>query len=68
MTLAQFRTAMRTGRDFKNVHPAISPLLQVMPWPILGQMTNEDLGAVYPYLRAIPAGTANPAACGGPGE
>ncbi|MGY6217520.1 cupredoxin domain-containing protein [Methylolobus aquaticus] len=68
MTLAQFRATMRTGKDLKNVHPDISPLLQVMPWPMLGQMTNDDLDAVYQYLRAIPAAIANPAACSGPGE
>jgi hypothetical protein len=25
-----------------------------MPWPIFGNMTDEDLHAVYAYLKAIP--------------
>jgi hypothetical protein len=29
-------------------------ILQVMPWPVYGNMTNEHLFAVYSYLHAIP--------------
>jgi hypothetical protein len=29
-------------------------ILQVMPWPVYGQMTDRDLRAVYTYLLAIP--------------
>jgi hypothetical protein len=54
LTLAQFIEAIRTGKDFKNLHPQISPLLQVMPWPIYGEMTDRDLESIYEYLSAIP--------------
>ncbi len=29
-------------------------LLQIMPWPILHNMTDHDLEAIYEYLKAIP--------------
>ena len=32
----------------------ISPLLQVMPWPVYSNMTDRDLKAVYEFLRSIP--------------
>lgn len=54
LTFDQFREAMREGTDFKNVHPGISPLLQVMPWPVFSKMSDQDLRAIYEYLRAIP--------------
>jgi hypothetical protein len=63
LTLEQFVEVMRHGTDFKSVHPAISPLLQVMPWPVYGKMSDRELHAIYEYLRAIPCiGTA--ARCG----
>jgi hypothetical protein len=55
LTYSQFRQSLRHGTDFKNRHPEISPLLQVMPWPVYGQMTEQDLRAVYEFLRAIPS-------------
>jgi len=36
------------------VHPELSPLLQVMPWPVYQDLTDRDLRAIYEYLRAIP--------------
>jgi len=54
LTYEQFRRVMRTGIDLKELHPEISPLLQVMPWPVYQGMTERDLRAVYEYLRAIP--------------
>jgi hypothetical protein len=54
LTFKQFRELMRTGVDPDQAHPEISPLLQVMPWPVYGEMTPRDLRAVYEYLRAIP--------------
>ena len=54
LTLDQFKEVMRTGKDFKNRHPQISPLLQVMPWPAFSKLTDDDLEAIYEYLRAIP--------------
>ena len=54
---------MHTGVDPDQEHPEISPLLQVMPWPIYGKMSDHDLRAVYEYLKAIPhAEPAAPAA------
>jgi len=54
LTQSQFLAEMHTGVDLKNVHPAVSPLLQVMPWPEIGKMTDLDLNAVYDYLSSIP--------------
>jgi hypothetical protein len=28
---------------------------QVMPWPTLRNMTDQDLEAIYEYLRCIPS-------------
>ena len=55
LTFEQFREVMRKGTDFKNRHPEISPLLQVMPWPVYGKMTALDIRAMYEYLSAIPS-------------
>ena len=64
-----FVTIMRHGHDFDNAHPACptmgvlgciaSPpfnanLLQVMPWPVFSNMSDDDLAAIYEYLWAIP--------------
>jgi len=54
LTFEQFVQVIRTGVDLENAHPGISPLLQVMPWPVYSKMTDRDLRAVYEYLRAIP--------------
>jgi len=62
LTLAQFQSVLRTGHDPE--HP--DEILQVMPWPILGNMTDHDIQAVYEYLRSIPH--AEPGSCTGPGE
>jgi hypothetical protein len=37
-------------------------LLQVMPWPTFGHMSDDDLVAIYEYLRAVPcvANTSSP--------
>jgi hypothetical protein len=64
LTAAQFVETMRTGVDLKQLHPEVSPLLQVMPWPVYQDMTDRDLRAMYEYLRAIPhaePGTPPPA-------
>jgi hypothetical protein len=68
-TFQEFLTIMRTGHDFDLAHPAcptlgaagciVSPpfdatVLQVMPWPVYGNMSDDDLQAVYEYLSAIP--------------
>jgi len=42
LTYEQFAEVMKKGTDFKNRHPEISPLLQVMPWPVYGKMRALD--------------------------
>jgi len=49
-TFEQFKNMMRTGHDADPPHD----ILQVMPWPVYGNMTDHDLRAVYSYLEAIP--------------
>jgi mono/diheme cytochrome c family protein len=49
-TEAQFIEALRTGRHKGQGRPILPP----MPWPVYGQMTDEDLSAVYAYLQQIP--------------
>ncbi len=45
-----FVKAMKTGR-----HMGVSrPILPPMPWPSISQLTDEDLEAMYAYLRTIP--------------
>ena len=48
-------TVMREGKD---PHDS-GKILQVMPWPVYGKMTDCDLAAVYLYLRAIPSVPGN---------
>jgi hypothetical protein len=40
-TYAEFLTILRTGKDYNNLHPQISPLLQVMPWPSFQEMNDQ---------------------------
>lgn len=54
LSLEQFIRVMRTGEDTKQLHTQISPLLQVMPWPIYAKMSNRDLQAIYLYLSVLP--------------
>lgn len=54
LTYEQFSHTMRTGEDLKKLHPQISALLQVMPWPVYQDMTERDLRSIYEFLRAIP--------------
>jgi hypothetical protein len=61
-TFAEFSQIMRTGIDMDAAHPQISPLLQVMPWPVYQEMSESDLHSIYEYLSAIPCVE------GGPGE
>ena len=49
LTRDEFINLLRTGRDDEDGH-----ILQVMPWPVYGKMTNKDLNAIYEYLSAIP--------------
>lgn len=54
LTLDQFIQAMRQGKDFDNLHPQVSPLLQVMPWPTFANLSDDDLTNIYEYLSSIP--------------
>jgi len=50
-TEEQFIQTMRTGRHQGQGRPILPP----MPWPLIGKMTDDDLKAVFAYLRQIPA-------------
>jgi hypothetical protein len=54
-TYQEFRRVLRTGHDFEQAHPQISPRLQVMPWPVFGKMVDRDIRAIYEYLSSIPS-------------
>ena len=56
LSFNDFRVLIRTGVDPDHQ----TPLLQVMPWPVYGKMTDLDLRAIYEYLRAIPSLPDNP--------
>ncbi len=45
-----FVKALRTGKHWGESRPIMPP----MPWPSYSHMTDEDLGAIYDYLRTIP--------------
>jgi hypothetical protein len=63
LTLEEFLLVMREGVDFRPT----KPLLQVMPWPYTAHMTDQELHAIYEYLRAIPCRVRpdqNPGRCG----
>jgi hypothetical protein len=64
-TLEQFKEIMRMGRDFRDP-PDITPILQVMPWPVYGKMSDRELEAIYEFLRAIPMIRPRPAFCAVP--
>jgi hypothetical protein len=45
-----FITALRTG-----VTPSGHVLSEAMPWRYVGQMTDEELQAIWLYLQSLPA-------------
>lgn len=49
VTEEMFIKSLREGK-LKGVG---RPLLPPMPWPTIGQMTDEDLKAIYAYLKTI---------------
>ncbi|MGH9324763.1 MAG: c-type cytochrome [Vicinamibacteria bacterium] len=49
-TEEMFANAMRTGKHMGTSRTIMPP----MPWPSYSKMTDEDLKAVYAYLRSIP--------------
>jgi mono/diheme cytochrome c family protein len=46
-----FVRAMKTGRPMGSGRPILPP----MPWRALAHLTEDDLSAVYAYLRTVPA-------------
>jgi mono/diheme cytochrome c family protein len=46
---ADFIQTIRTGKN-----PSGKPLHPIMPWPALKRMTDDDLRAMYLYLRTLP--------------
>lgn len=50
LTFQELKRLMRTGHDPDEP----GEVLQVMPWPVYGEMTDRDLKAVYEFLRSIP--------------
>ncbi len=49
-TLRNFRDTIRTGRHMGRGRPILPP----MPIPMYKNFTDEDLEAIYTYLRTIP--------------
>jgi mono/diheme cytochrome c family protein len=45
-----FKLALRNGKHIGNGRPIMPP----MPWQTIGKMTDDDLHAVWMYLRSIP--------------
>jgi hypothetical protein len=62
-TLTEFKAIMRHGTDFRTDE---TPILQVMPWPVYGKMSDRELEAIYEYLKAIPSINPRPAFCVAP--
>lgn len=72
-TFDQFLYTIRTGIDPDHLHPTCSGapdancipspfngnLLQVMPWPGLRNLSDNDLRAIYEYLSTIPCVQGN---------
>jgi hypothetical protein len=54
-TFKEFAKMLRTGHDVEE-----DRILQVMPWPVFRNMTDEGLRAIYECLRAIPHKDAPP--------
>jgi len=40
-----------------GINPVDGNLLQVMPWPVFNNMSQQDLLAIYKYLSAVPCQT-----------
>lgn len=54
LTFDVFLKTLRTGVDPDKAHPQLGPLLQVMPWPVYGSLSDSDLAAIYYFLASIP--------------
>ena len=46
-----FIKALRTGKHFGVSRPILPP----MPWQNFGKLTDDDLKAIWAYLRSVPA-------------
>lgn len=51
-TVDQFKTALRKGK-YKGLETT-RPLLPPMPWQNYGHMTDQDIEALFAYLKSIP--------------
>ena len=49
-TEEQFIKALRTGRHEGNGRPIVPP----MPWRFVGSLNDDDLKAVFAYLKSLP--------------
>jgi mono/diheme cytochrome c family protein len=68
-----FKHTIRTGQDPDHLHPNCAgppnsgcllppfdgSLLQIMPWPAFQKLTDNDLRAIYEYLKAVPCVQGN---------
>jgi cytochrome c553 len=52
-TEEMFIRAMRTGKHMGEA--SSRPILPPMPWPTFSHLSDEDLKAVFAYLRSLPA-------------
>lgn len=50
-TLRNFRDTLRTGKHMGRGRAILPP----MPWPMYQHFTDEDIEAIYSYLRTVPA-------------
>jgi len=57
LTLAGFLEVMHYGHDPRDPP---GDLLQVMSWPLYRWKTDQELNAIYEYLKAIPSLPDNP--------
>ena len=46
-----FVNAIRTGKHLGSGRPNLPP----MPWKMYAKLTDEDLKAVFAYLKTVPA-------------
>lgn len=49
-TEKEFIAAIRNGKDRGNGRPILPP----MPWPVYRNMADDDLKAIFAYLKTIP--------------
>jgi len=59
-SLTNFKQVIRTGVDLRKLHPQISPLLQVMPWPVYQDLNDRELDAIFAFLSSIPCVEGGP--------